>query len=147
MDELDTNIGYAFEEMPEMPEMPESLSEPACHHWNEVMPVIFDLKSARPADNPALIILCEAMADLDAMQASIRQDGFTHTAPSGAVKGHPALRGLEVTRSKVEHLLNQFDLMPSQYRVPKYADYLKEVEWQKKLAAEREAEGDESEYE
>ena len=135
--DLRPNTGFAFDELPEMPE---SLSEPARQHWNELIPIIYDMKKARPADIPALIILCEALADLNQMQASIRRDGFTSKTPTGAIKGHPALRGLEACRNKVEHLMNQFGLMPSGYRLKSYAEYLGEVERRKQREAEREAE-------
>ena len=131
--DLRPNTGFAFEELPEMPE---SLGESARQHWNELIPIVYDLKKARPADIPALIIMCEALADLNQMQASIRRDGFTSTTPTGAVKGHPALRGLEACRNKVEHLFHQFDLMPSGYKLSSYAEYLGEVERRKQREAE-----------
>ena len=132
--DLKPSTGFAFDELPEMPE---SLSEPARQHWNELIPLIHDLKNARPADIPILIVMCEALADLNAMQASIRRDGFTSTTPTGAVKGHPALRGLEACRNKVEHLMDQFGLMPSGYRLRSYAEYLKEVERRKQREREQ----------
>jgi hypothetical protein len=52
--EQQTTIGYAFLEMPEPPE---SLSTGARRHWDELIPTIFDLKTARPADIPILILL------------------------------------------------------------------------------------------
>jgi len=136
--DLRPNTGFAFEELPEMPE---SLSEPARQHWNELIPLIYNLNRARPADIPILIILCEAVADLNAMQASLRRDGFTSKTPTGAVKGNPVLRGLETCRSKVEHLMDQFGLMPGGYRLRSYAEYLEEVEHRKQREAERENDG------
>ncbi len=46
--EKQTVIGYAFLEMPDPPE---SLSTAARAHWDELVPVIFDLKARRARKN------------------------------------------------------------------------------------------------
>jgi len=120
---LKTNIGFAFEEIPEAPE---SLSAGARVHWDELIPVIYDLKTARPADIPALVILCEARADLDNLQNAIREEGITTEAGSGGKKTHPALRSLEVARRQVETMLDRFGLIPGSFprKAPDYQSYV-----------------------
>lgn len=114
------HTGYRLEEMPEIPS---GLSGGALKHWNDLMPVIFELGTARPADVPALVLLCEMRADLDALQDTIRKDGITTEAGSGGRKAHPALRSLEAARRQVLSLLDQFGLLAESYpsKRPKYS--------------------------
>ncbi len=107
-----------------MPEVPAELSDGARKHWDNIMPIIFELGTARPADIHALVLLCEMRVDLDALQGTIRQEGITTVAGSGGKKAHPALRSLEATRRQVENLLDRFGLMPGYTpQAPKYSNY------------------------
>ena len=125
--EQETTIGYAFLEMPDPPE---SLSTAARVHWDELIPVIFDLKTARPADIPVLILLCESRADLDALQATLRKEGFTTESAAGSKKGHPATRTLENARREVLGLMDRFGLTPGYTsKAPSYAGHLHELSW------------------
>jgi len=120
--EQETTIGYAFLEMPVAPE---SLSTAARAHWDELIPVIYDLKTARPADIPVLILLCESRADVDALQATLRKEGFTTESAAGSKKSHPATKTLENARREVLGLMDRFGLTPGfTQKAPAYADHL-----------------------
>ncbi len=116
------HTGYRFEAMPEVPA---GLSDGARKHWDDLMPVIFELGTARPADIPALVLLVEMRADLDALQDTIRKEGITTQAGSGGKKAHPAMRSLEVARRQVLSLLDQFGLLAESFphKRPKYSSY------------------------
>ena len=116
------HTGFRFEEMPEIPA---GLSDGALKHWNNLMPVIFELGTARPTDIPALVMLCEMRADLDLLQDTIRKEGITTVAGSGGRKAHPAMRSLEVARRQVLSLLDQFGLLAGSFphKQPKYSNY------------------------
>ena len=116
------HTGYRFEEMPEIPA---GLSDGALKHWDELLPIIFELATARPADIPALVMLCEMRADLDLLQDTIRKEGITTVAGSGGRKAHPAMRSLEVARRQVLSLLDQFGLLAESFpnKRPKYSSY------------------------
>lgn len=139
--EKETVIGYAFLEMPDPPE---SLSTGARAHWDELIPTIFDLKTARPADIPVLILLCEARADVDALQATLRKEGFTTESAAGSKKSHPAVRSLENARSEVLGLMDRFGLTPGYtQQAPAYSGHLHELSWRNKLEDEWENNDDE----
>ena len=123
--ELKSNIGFAFESIPDAPE---GLSAAALKYWHQIIPIIFDQQTGRPADISAITMLCELRADLDAMQIAIREDGFTTESAAGSKKSHPALRSLEACHNRTENLMRQFGLMPSPYKVRSYADHVADVE-------------------
>jgi len=107
-----------------MPPAPDSLSEGALKHWAALLPAIVELETGRPADIPVLVMLVEMMADVDALQDAIRQEGHTIEAGSGGRKAHPALRSLEATRRQAQDLLGKFGLMPGcTPRAANYYDY------------------------
>ncbi len=117
-----SKTGFRLEEIPPPPE---NLSAAAREHWLELIPVIFELRTARPADIPALVLLVEMRADLDALQSAIESDGITTEAGSGGKKAHPALRSLEATRRQVESMMDRFGLLPgsSMLQVSDYSTY------------------------
>ena len=117
-----SHTGYRFEEIPEIPA---GLSDGALKHWNNLMPVIFELGTARPADIHALVLLVEMRADLDALQDTIRKEGITTQAGSGGKKAHPAMRSLEATRRQVLSLLDRFGLLAESFpnKRPKYSSH------------------------
>jgi P27 family predicted phage terminase small subunit len=121
--QLESKTGFRLEEIPPPPE---SLSPGAVAHWLELLPIIFELGTARVCDIPALILLCEARADLDALQSAIRSEGITTEAGSGGRKANPALRSLEVALRQVETMLDRFGLIPGSFprKAPSYADHL-----------------------
>jgi P27 family predicted phage terminase small subunit len=123
MTQLKSNTGYRLEEIPPAPD---SLSAGAREHWAELIPLVFELGTARNCDVPALVLLCEARSDLDSLQNAIREKGHTTTAGSGGKKANPAQRALEATRRQVENQMGSFGLMPGSraHRVTAYADYL-----------------------
>ena len=117
-----SRVGYRFEEMPSVPQ---GLSAEAIKYWNDLLPIIFELGTGRPADIPALVLLCEMSADVEALQDAIRREGFTTDAGSGGKKANPAMRPLEVARRQVLNLLDQFDLLAQRFpgKAPKYSTY------------------------
>lgn len=125
--ELESKTGFRLEEIPPPPE---TLSPAAAAHWLELLPIIFELRTARVCDIPALILMVEARADLDSLQSAIRSEGITTEAGSGGKKAHPALRSLEATRRQVESQMGSFGLMPGSHahRVTTYAAYLDHYE-------------------
>jgi P27 family predicted phage terminase small subunit len=128
--EQETVIGYAFLEMPDPPE---SLSAGARAHWDELIPTIFDLKKARPADIPVLILLVEARSDVDSLQATLRAEGFCTTSAAGSKKSHPAVRTLENARREVLSLMDGFGLTPGiVQKAPAYSGHLHELSWRNK---------------
>jgi P27 family predicted phage terminase small subunit len=128
--EQETTIAYAFLELPDPPE---SLSTAARAHWDELIPTIFDLKTARPADIPVLILLCEARSDVDALQVTLRAEGFCTTSAAGSKKSHPAVRTLENARREVLGLMDRFGLTPGiTQKAPAYSGHLHELSWRNK---------------
>lgn len=121
---LDSKTNFRLESIPEPPE---TLSAGARGHWDELMPIIFDLGTARVADIPALIILCEARSDLDALQETLRRDGFCTESAAGSKKSHPAVKSLENSRHQVEHQMDRFGLLPGIYtqKARDYTAYMK----------------------
>jgi P27 family predicted phage terminase small subunit len=121
--DLKPDTGFAFEEIPEAPQ---ELSAAALKFWHQIIPVIFDLKTGRPADIPSLIILCEALVDLNALQATLRKEGFTTESAAGSKKTHPAQRSLENARQQVDLMMSRFGLIRGAYaqKAPDYADHL-----------------------
>ena len=107
-----SRVGYRFEEMPSVPQ---GLSAGAIKYWNDLLPIIFELGTGRPADIPALVLLCEMSADVEALQDAIRREGFTTDAGSGGKKANPAMRPLEVARRQVLNLLDQFGLLAQRF--------------------------------
>jgi len=120
---LKSKTGYRLEEIPPPPG---SLSPGAREHWLELLPIIFELGTARVCDIPALILMFESRADLDSLQSAIRSEGITSKGGSGGQKANPALRSLEVARRHVENQMSTFGLIPGSHahRVTAYADYL-----------------------
>jgi len=121
--ELESNAAYRLESIPEAPD---GLSAGALKYWGELIPLVFELRTARNCDIPALILLVEARADLDALQSAIRSEGITTEAGSGGKKAHPALRSLEATRRQVETMLDRFGLIPGSFprKAPSYQSYV-----------------------
>jgi len=123
MAQLESKTRFRLEEIPPPPE---TLSPAAVAHWLELLPIIFELGTARNCDVPALILLVEARADLDSLQNAIREKGHTTTAGSGGEKANPALRSLEATRRQVETMLDSFGLIPGgiPLKAPSYQSYV-----------------------
>ena len=94
-----------------VPEPPDTLSEGAKQEWKAIAPVIFELRTARPADLSTLGLLCEILADIRALETTVRSEGYTVTS-SGGPKPHPGLRALETARHQAQNLLDKFGLVP-----------------------------------
>jgi P27 family predicted phage terminase small subunit len=109
----------------EIPEPPEGISEGARQEWNSLAKTLFELRTARPADLRLLELLCEILADISALEETIRTDGYTVEAGSGGHKGHPALASLEKARRQAQNLLDQFGLVPGTHtlKAPEYHAY------------------------
>jgi phage terminase small subunit len=80
-----------------IPPAADTLSEGARQEWQTLAPIIFQLKTGRPADLRILELLCEILADIRSIEAAVRSEGYTVTS-SGGPKPHPALRSLESNR-------------------------------------------------
>ena len=106
---VENHPAYRLEEIPPAPD---TLSNGAKQQWDAIVPIIFDLRTARPADLPAIEMLCEIKADIRALEEAIRNEGFTIEAGSGGRKAHPAMKSLQAARSQAKVLLNQFGLLP-----------------------------------
>ena len=121
--ELESKTRFRLEQIPEAPE---SLSSGAREHWDELIPIIFELKTARVCDIPALILMVEARADLNALQDTLRREGFTTESAAGSKKTHPAQRSLENARRQVETMLDRFGLIPGSFprKAPDYQSYV-----------------------
>jgi P27 family predicted phage terminase small subunit len=109
----------------EIPEPPEGISEGARQEWNSLAKTLFELRTARPADLRLLELLCEILADISALEETIRTDGYTVEAGSGGRKGHPALASLEKARRQAQNLLDRFGLVPGTHTIkaPAYHAY------------------------
>jgi P27 family predicted phage terminase small subunit len=109
-------------QLSEIPEPPDTISEGGRQEWQTVAKTVFELRTARPADLRLLELLCEILADISALQETIRRDGFTVEAGSGGRKGHPGLASLEKARRQAHTLLDQFGLVPGTYtrKAPKF---------------------------
>ena len=93
----------------ELPPPPDTLSQGARAEWVAVLPVIFELRTGRPADLRLLELLCEILADTRGLEAAVRQEGFS-VESSGGLKPNPSLRSLENARRQAQHLLDRFGL-------------------------------------
>jgi P27 family predicted phage terminase small subunit len=109
----------------QLPEPPDSLSQGARQQWKVLMPTIFELGTARPADLPAIAMLCEIYADINRMEEILRTEGFTVEAGSGGIKSHPATKCLEGARRQAQQLMDQFGLLPGSmaHQAPKINEY------------------------
>jgi P27 family predicted phage terminase small subunit len=105
-----------------VPEPPDTLSEAANAEWRELLPTIVQLGTARPADLRLLALLCELLADIAGMEASIRDQGYTIQAGSGGLKANPVLRALDAARRQAESLLRHFELAPAGRRPEKFTE-------------------------
>jgi P27 family predicted phage terminase small subunit len=102
-----------------IPSAPDTLSEGARLEWQQLAPVIFALKTARPADLRALELLCEILADIRAIEETVRSEGYT-VISSGGPKPHPALRTLDSNRRQAQALMDKFRLLPNGRQVSDY---------------------------
>ena len=105
-----------------IPEPPAALSECGKQEWNAIVPVIYELQTARPADLRTLELLCEILADINTLQETVRKDGILIGTGTDSYKTHPAQKSLEVARRQAQNLLDGFGLVPGlrARRVGKY---------------------------
>jgi len=105
-----------------IPEPPDTLSVGAEQEWKAIVPVIYELQTARPADLRTLELLCEILADINTLQETVRRDGILIGTGTDSYKTHPAQKSLEVARRQAQNLLDKFDLVPgsSACRVDKF---------------------------
>jgi P27 family predicted phage terminase small subunit len=96
-----------------IPEPPETLSKAAKAEWEELLPVIVGLGTARPADLRILALLCEVLADISGMESAIREQGYTTASAAGSLKTHPALKPLDAARRQAAQLLGQLQCAPT----------------------------------
>jgi P27 family predicted phage terminase small subunit len=109
----------------QLPKPPDSLSQGARQQWKDFVPTIFELGTARPADLPAIVMLCEIQADIALMEETLRAEGYTTEAGSGGRKSHPIVKGLEAARRQSQQLMDQFGLLPGSmaHQAPKINEY------------------------
>jgi len=120
MNEPHNHPGYRLSEIPEPPD---SMSEGGRREWHSLAKTLYELRTARPADLRLLELLCEILADISALEETIRKDGYTTEAGSGGKKGHPALASLEKARRQAQNLLDRFGLVPGYTpKAPKHYD-------------------------
>jgi len=104
----------------EPPPPPTTASEGAKQEWEDIVPIIYQLRTGRPADLRLIELACEMLADVRGLEAVIRKEGYTVTS-SGGPKPHPALRSLEIARRQAQQLLDKFGLAGSGGRkAPEY---------------------------
>jgi P27 family predicted phage terminase small subunit len=106
---ISNHPGYRLESSPEPPD---TLSEGAKQEWKAIVPVIYELRMARPADLRTLELMCEILADIDTLQETIRRDGILIGTGTESYKTHPAQKSLEVARRQAQNLLDKFGLVP-----------------------------------
>ena len=95
-----------------IPEPPDTLSAGAGQEWKAIVPVIYELHTARPADLRTLELLCEILADINTLQETVRRDGILIGTGTDSYKTHPAQKSLEVARRQAQNLLDGFGLTP-----------------------------------
>jgi P27 family predicted phage terminase small subunit len=95
-----------------IPAPPDALSAAARQEWKAVLPLVFELRTARPADLPLLEMLCELKADVRCLEETVRTEGYTTEAGSGGRKAHPGLQNLAAARRQVQNILTKFGLAP-----------------------------------
>ena len=64
-------------ELKDIPEPPDRLTNAAREEWQAIAPIIFQLKTGRPAELRRLELLAELLADIRSMEATIRAEGYT----------------------------------------------------------------------
>jgi P27 family predicted phage terminase small subunit len=106
-----TDENHPAYRLPAIPEAPDGLSDGARRQFDTLVPIIFELRTARQADLPAIGLMCEILGDCEALQQTIHREGITVTS-SGGPKPHPALRNLDSARRQAVGLLNKFGLLP-----------------------------------
>ena len=107
--EIVNHPGFRLESVP-VP--PETLSDGGKQAWKALAPLIYQMQTARPADLPALELLCEIKADIHSLEQVIKAEGYTIEAGSGGRKAHPALQSLTAARRQAQNLLDTFGLVP-----------------------------------
>jgi P27 family predicted phage terminase small subunit len=119
MTDINNHPAYRLESIPEPPV---TLSAGAKREWNAIVPVIFELQTARPADLRSLELLVELLADINILQEIVRKDGVLIGTGTDSYKTHPAQKSLEVARRQAQNLLALFGLVPgsSARRISKF---------------------------
>ncbi len=107
--EITNHPGFQLESVP-LP--PQTLSEGGTREWKALAPLIYEMRTARPADLPVLELLCEIRADIHGLEKAIKTEGYTLAAGSGGRKAHPALQSLTAARRQAQNLLGIFGLVP-----------------------------------
>jgi len=83
------------------------------------------------------VLLVGTRADLNALQATLRKEGFTTESAAGSKKSHPATKTLENARREVLGLMDRFRLTPGYtQKAPAYSAHLHELSWRNNLEDE-----------
>jgi P27 family predicted phage terminase small subunit len=119
MTDINNHQAYRLESIPEPPG---TLSEGAKREWKAIVPVVFELQTARPADLRSLELLVELLADINTLQDIVRKDGVLISTGTDSYKTHPAQKSLEVARRQAQNLMALFGLVPgsSARRISKF---------------------------
>lgn len=114
-------VGPVCKLTPKAPPKPDYLSDEAAAEWDRLVPELEAVGMLATVDRAALVVLCEAWADLQRIQARIRTDGDTLEEPiqnsSGEVigkrlKAHPIARLQQQAYQRWVSLLRDFGLSP-----------------------------------
>ena len=114
---ISNHPGYRLESVPEAPD---TLSAGGKREWKAIVPVIFEIRTARPADLRTLELLCEILSDISTLHAVIRKDGILIGTGTDSYKTHPAQKSLEVARRQAQNLLDKFGLVPEGNQARKF---------------------------
>lgn len=102
----------AGDRLTEPPRPPARLSAAAKREWRALADVLVEVGTLTQADLRALALLSELLADVSALEAEVRRDGYTIPAASGGRKGNPSAAALAQARAQATRMLDSFGLTP-----------------------------------
>ncbi len=102
----------AAERLQATPRPPAGLDPTAAAEWKALAPLLVSSGVLTAADLRTLRLLCETLADVAALAATIKAEGLTIESATGARKAHPALNALGTSRALAHRMLSDFGLSP-----------------------------------
>ena len=94
-----------------IPEPPVTISEAARQEWLALIEPVVHVERTRPVDLRSFELLCEIMADIRGLEATLRKEGYS-VKSSGGPKPNPCIRTLENARRQALSLLAKFGILP-----------------------------------
>ena len=97
----------------EKPRRPAWLGKEASRHWTAIAAELEGMGVLARADQVALALLCQALADYLAARQEVAEQGMTFLTESGYVTQHPAVGMMNRAWERVVKLAREFGMTPS----------------------------------